>query len=138
MNKIAKILYALNSVTCIFIGAAHTFAHYTDLITLELKEMMNHSVTVTGLESNVWQLWQGMSLMMGLLLIIIGLSHLLILRGLKKEEFPPIGGSLILMLMLVFVIYAGLNFFSAGQVYGGSAGFILQSICLVLSIRKDN
>jgi len=38
MKKLAKILYGLNSITCIFIGVLHTMAHYSDLVTDEIKE----------------------------------------------------------------------------------------------------
>lgn len=136
MQRLSKILYTINSITCIFIGLLHTHAHYTSLVSADLSEMMNHTVVVTGMETNVYNLWQGMSLMMGLLLIIVGLSHLLIINKTGKDAFPPIGGSLILILMLVFVIYAGYNFFGGWQVYGGAMGILLQSICLVLSIKR--
>lgn len=136
MQRLAKTLYTINSITCIFIGLLHTSAHYNNLVTDELKTMMDHTVVVTGMEANVFNLWQGMSLMMGLLLIIVGLSHLLMLKQFEEKAFPPIGGSLILMLMLIFVMYTGYNFFGGWQVYGGGAGLILQTICLILSIRK--
>lgn len=135
MQRLAKVLYTINSITCIFIGLLHTHAHYTSLVSEELAEVMNHTVLVTGTDANVYNLWQGMSLMMGLLLIIVGLSHLLILKQLAKNDFPPIGGSLILILMLVFVIYAGYHFFGGWQVYGGGMGILLQGTCLILSIR---
>ncbi len=135
MQRLSKVLYTINSITCIFIGLLHTQAHYASLVSEELAQVMNHTVLVTGTNANVYNLWQGMSLMMGLLLIIVGLSHLLILKQLAKENFPPIGGSLILILMLVCVIYAGYYFFGGWQVYGGAMGILLQGTCLILSIR---
>lgn len=137
MQKLAKILYTINSTTCIFIGLLHTHAHYKELVTNELKNLMDHEIVVTGIATNVFQLWQGMSLMMGLLLIIIGLSHLLILKELTKEQYPPVGGSMIMILMLIFVMFAGYHYFGGWQVYGGGAGLVVQSICLILSIRKS-
>lgn len=138
MTKLAKILYGMNSVTCIFIGLLHTYAHYTDLITADVKKLLNHDIVVTRQASNIWDLWQGMSLMMGFLLIIVGLLHLLIISRLKNEDYPPIGASVIMILMLVGVIYSGVYFFGALQVYGGIGGISLQSICLVLSIMKKH
>ncbi len=135
MQKTAKILYGLNSITTIFIGALHTIAHYQDLVTAKIQSLLEHNIIVTGQEASIWNLWQGMSLMMGLLLIIVGLLHLVILNDLDKESYPPVGGSLVMMLMLIFVFYAGLNFFSSWQVVGASVGLILQSICLVLTVR---
>jgi len=77
-----------------------------------------------------------MSLMMGYLLIIIGLLNLSIIARINKGDYPPISASVILILMLAGVIYAGVNYFSSWQVYGGTIGILLQSICLILSIRK--
>ncbi len=136
MKKIAKILYGINSLTCIFIGSLHTIAHYSDLATEELKTILNHKIVVTGIESNIWHLWQGMSLMMGFLLIIIGILNLSIIKNSGKDKYPPISASIIMILMLLGVIYMGINYFSAWQVYGGIFGIILQSICLFLSIQK--
>ncbi len=135
-NKIAKGLYLINSITSIFIGLLHTNAHFTELVTEQLKEKLNHPIVVTGVESNIWDLWQGMSFMMGILLIIVGLLHLVILKGVDEKSYPPIGGSLVMILMLLFVIYSGFSFFGSMQIYGGSTGLILQTICLILSIRK--
>ena len=113
-------------------------AHYTDLITDKVQSLLSHDIWVMGSEASAWKLWQGMSLMMGVLLIIVGLSHLQILARLDKQSYPPIGASLIIMLMLTIVIYAGVHFFGGMQIYGGMAGLILQSICLLLTIRGMN
>jgi len=136
MKKIAKIAYCINGITCVFIGVLHTIAHYTDLKTESVKKLLNHEIIVSGTNSNIWDLWQGMSLMMGFLLIIIGMLHLLILTSIKKNDYPPLGISLIMIFMLLGVIYTGYNFFGAWQVSGGIAGIILQSICLTLTILK--
>lgn len=137
MKKTAIILYGLNSVTCIFIGILHTLAHYNDLITEEIHGLLNHEIMVSGMTSNIWGLWQGMSLMMGGLLIIIGLLNLLIIKRLGKNDYPPIESSLIMILMLLGVMYVGHYLFESWQVYGGAIGIAVQTVCLVLSLRKD-
>lgn len=74
---------------------------------------------------------------MGILLIIIGLLQLFILKSSKNNSYPPLGGSFIMILMLVFVIYAGYNFFSTWQVYGGIIGVFIQLMCIFLTVRND-
>lgn len=137
MKRLAKILYSINSITCIFIGLAHTYAHFTELNTTTLEQLLDHDIVVTGIETNIFGLWQGMSFMMGLLLIIIGLSHLLILKKVTQNQYPPIAGSLIMILMLLFVMYAGYHFFGGWQFYGGMVGLVIQVSCLILSWRDD-
>ncbi|MEM1121142.1 MAG: hypothetical protein AAGJ18_11890, partial [Bacteroidota bacterium] len=76
-------------------------------------------------------------LMMGILLIFVGLLHLSLLRQTAKNSYPLVGGSVLMIGMLVFVIYAGYHFFSAWQVYGGSFGLIIQTVCLILTVRNN-
>jgi len=140
MIKTAKVLYGINGITNVFIGVLHTMAHYSDLVTPLIEEKLNFTATVSGIESNVYNLWQGMSLMMGLLLITVGALHLLILFRLPKNQYPPIGASIIMILMLFAVIYAGYNFFGAWQVYGGIMGIVLQLSCLsacVIGVKRQ-
>lgn len=136
MKKLAKTLYVLNSVTFIFTGLLHTYAHYNELATDTIKNLLNHKIMVTGIEANIWQLWQGMSVMMGILLIFIGLLHLLIIRNTKKEDYPSIGGSIIMILILLSVMTIWYWHEGAWQVQGSAFGILLQSICLGLSIRN--
>jgi len=75
---------------------------------------------------------------MGYLLIIIGLLNLSIIARINKGDYPPISASVILILMLAGVIYAGVNYFSSWQVYGGTIGILLQSICLIFNSTHHN
>jgi len=131
--KISKGLFVLNGITSVLIGILHTFAHYNELITNEIHKQLDKKLTVTGVESNIWDLWQGMSLMMGILLIIIGLISIAVIRNLKKGEYPPLNISIIIILMLSAVIYSGVNFFGEAQVYGGIVGILIQSASIFLS-----
>ncbi len=135
MNKIAKILYGVNSVLFILIGILHTLAHYADLVTDEIRAMLDHTAIVSGIESSIWELWQGMSLLMGFLMIAFGLLNLSIIYRLPKGEFPPISSSVIMIAILLTVLVVGYNYFSFWQVYGSIFGITLQSICLILSLR---
>ncbi len=134
MKQLAKISYGINGITCVFIGILHTIAHFRDLKTEQIQRLLNHEVVVSGTEANIWDLWQGMSLMMGYLLMILGMIHLLILRRTSKSEYPPVGGSVLMILMLIGVIYTGYYYFGAWQVSGGTAGIMLQSICLLVTL----
>jgi len=57
MRKLANILYGANNLTCIFIGLMHTYAYYTELVTEELREVLDHPIVVSGIDTNVWKLW---------------------------------------------------------------------------------
>jgi len=134
---ISKGLFVLNGVTSIVIGLTHTYAHYTELITSEINQLLDKKIVVTGIESNIWNLWQGMSLMMGILLIIVGLISVSIIWNLKKGDFPPINISIIIILMLLCVVYSGVNYFGEAKVYGGVVGIIVQATSILLTKVKN-
>lgn len=133
-NSLAKVLYGANGIACMFIGLLHILVHFQDLITDEVRTSLDQEILVSGNPANIWKLWQGMSMMMGYLLIVIGIFNVYILFKLKPNENPSVGVSLILMLMLIGVMYTGYFFFGSWQIYGGGAGFLLQSLCLYISL----
>ncbi len=137
-KRIARILYSVNCTACIFIGSLHTLVHFQELRSDLIASKLGFEAPVQGLMANVFNLWQGMSLLMGIFIILLGLSHFVILSISGKNSFPPISSSLIFVLMQGFVIYAGLNFFTTWQVYGGSIGMLLQFIVITLCLKGLN
>lgn len=135
--KLSKGLFVLNGITSIFIGLTHTYAHYSELVSNEINTLLDKEIVVMGTDSNIWLLWQGMSLMMGILLIIVGAISLAVIWNLKKGEFPPVNISIIIILMLIAVVYSGVNYFGEAQLYGGIAGIVIQSASIVFSKMKD-
>jgi len=99
----------------------------------KIHEWLDIDLVVTGVESNIWDLWQGMSLMMGLLLIVIGLMSVAVIVNLRKGEYPPLNISVIIILMLLAVVYSGVNYFGEAQVYGGITGILIQTTSIILS-----
>ncbi len=135
--KISKGLFLFNGVTTILIGMLHTYAHFKELVTPEVNSLLDKALVVMGADSNIWSLWQGMSLMMGMQMVAMGLISVLIIWNLKPGVFPPTNISLVIILMLIFVVYCGINFFGPGQLYGGIAGIIIQSVSILLSKVKN-
>ena len=138
--KLSRGLFLLNGITSILIGVTHTYAHYAELVSDDIRRRLDKEIVVMGSDSNIWDLWQGMSLMMGILLIIVGLMMVMTIWNLKKAQYPPLNISLIFILMLITVVYSGVNYFGTAQVYGGIAGIVLQSASVLFSrlgIRND-
>lgn len=71
-----------------------------------------------------------------ILLIVVGLIRILIIWNLKKDEFPLVNISVIIILILVVIIYSGLNYFGSAQVYGGIIGIIIQATSILFSKLK--
>jgi len=134
--KISKGLFLLNGITSVFIGLTHTYAHYAELISSEIQSLLDKDLVVMGTPSNIWNLWQGMSLMMGVLLIIVGLMSILIIVNLDKGLSPPINISIVIILMLVMVVYSGINFFGDAQIYGGAFGIFVQISSIIFGKQK--
>ncbi len=135
--SLSKGLFVLNGITSIIIGLTHTYAHYNELISSEINKLLDKDIVVMDTESNIWDLWQGMSLMMGILLIIVGAISVAVIWNLKKGEFPPVNISVIVILMLLAVVYSGIMFFGEAQLYGGIVGIIVQSLSILFSRKVD-
>lgn len=137
--RFARLLQWVLAVACIAIGALHTDVHIRELsaepYALELGKIQG--LQLIGLEADVWKLWQGFSLMMGLLIAVIGLLNVSVLLGYKGQAVAP-GLQWVMMLMLVVVIFAGANYFSAFQLYGGMIGLLVQSVALFLTRRAGH
>ncbi len=134
--KIARAMQWVLAIACIAIGALHTDVHFRELAAepyaLELTKIQG--LQLMGLEADVWKLWQGFSLMMGWSLIAIGLLNVSVLLGYKNQPVA-LGFQLVMMLMLVAVIFAGANYFSAFQFYGGMVGLVVQGAALFLTLK---
>ena len=137
MKRLAKILYSVNSITFMCIALLHTSVHYQELVTPEIQAMLNQSIPLQGAEENVWKLWQGFSFMMGAFMFFFGATHFFIASQVNKNSYPPILGSILVLITLIIVTYSGLHFFGNMQFYGGIWGILLQSICLILSLRAN-
>lgn len=131
--KLSKGLFLLNGIISILIGVTHTYAHYAELVSDDIRRRLDKEIVVMGSDSNIWDLWQGMSLMMGILLIIVGLMMVMIILNLKKTEYPPTNISIVFILMLITVVYSGINYFGSAQIYGGIFGIIVQSASILFA-----
>jgi len=137
MSKTSRILYLIvGSVFPIFIGALHTFVHFQELVTPEVKEVLQHQISITGKIQPMWASWGIMSVMMGMSFIVIGLLNIHIFNKLSKDEYPPTMGILAMIVYLLSVIYVGHEFEAAEQFYGGLFGLTLITICAILKIRN--
>ncbi len=138
MYKITKNLFRVFGVIFpILIGALHTFAHFTDLIKPEVKEMLSKEIIILGESQLVWNAWGVMSVMMGMSFITIGLINISVLNKLKQNEHPPILAIIAMFIYQISVVYVGFEFDAANQFYGGIFGLILTTICAFLSLKKS-
>jgi len=116
----------------IFIGILHTIVHFKELVSDEVKQKISPlgRIKVAGQNAEVWKLWQGMSLLFGVLLSVLGLNNLLVLEA---NSHPPVSITLVTMAVLLLIIYSGHKYFGKMQFYGGMFGFLLFGISLFLS-----
>jgi len=133
--KLSRILYQFVAGMFILIGLLHLQVHYAELVSPELQKALGFDISLMGNNADVYKMWQGFSFMMGVCFIIIGLLNLVFIRGIGKENFPPVGAIIVMMLLMSAVTYSGANFFGPEQFYGGIFALICLSISLVLNLK---
>ncbi len=139
MKNTARFSYLLIGIIFpILVGALHTFCHFTDLITINVQDLLNNTIPILGEEKLLYNAWGLMSFMMGVSFIIIGLLNLGIFQRMDKTDYPPVTALLAMMLYLAAVIYAGSQFQAFPQLYGSIFGIILTTIALGLTLVGRN
>lgn len=114
----------------LLIGVLHSYAHFSDLLTSEIRNTLDENIPIFGEPTLMFNTWGLMSFMMGGAFMIIGLLNLVTYSRLKKNEAPPVGSLLTMMLYLLFVIYAAYTFSATPQLYGGVIGLIAMGVAL--------
>ncbi len=138
MKKTSRILFAI--VACImpiFIGALHTFVHFTDLVKPDVQDYLLKEFVYSGTAQPLWNAWGIMSFMMGMSFIIIGMLNVSVLNRTPKTNSLPLLPVLSMVLYQLCVIYVGSVFNGVFQFYGGIFGLLLITICLFTTLKND-
>ena len=130
--SLGTILYLVGSVMFTMIGSLHTMVHYNVLVNSFARTKIEATGTIKiGKEdTSIWKLWQGMSLLFGLFMVFIGVLNITSWYDLGAAS-PSSIVCIINMILLLLIVYSGIQFFGKMQIYGGIFGFILFSIALI-------
>lgn len=123
MQRIARRLFATGSIVFVLIGALHTWVHLAEMRTPELKAQFDQIAPIDG--TDVWHLWNGLSLLMGFGFIAIGLANIAGLRALPEDSYPVRGVALANAAMLASITTIGFLHLGPNQQFGGPVGVIM-------------
>lgn len=137
MTKIARLTFAVGSIAFIFIGLLHSYVHFTELAgaDLQLRFQEIGLVALQGNTKNVWDLFQGVSILMGFFSIAFGSALLGVLGGVSKSAVPNAFVCLSAIVLLLGIAIVGGLYLSSFQVIGGIAGTICFGIPLFVRIN---
>lgn len=120
-RPLARTLYIIGSLAFIGIGLMHTFVHFQDLSGSDLERRFDQIDPVMLGEDpyRAWELFQGISLLMGFFAIAIGVINLGALAG---RAVAPAAVGMANIATLIAVITVGFLYLSALQTVGGTIG----------------
>lgn len=130
MAHIARRLFAIGSLAFIAIGTLHTAVHLTQMSGPVLAAAMADIGELEGVGATVWNLWQGLSLLMGLFSIALGCANLASLRG-TPGVFPNPWLCLVNVGMLGCITLVGILYLGPIQAVGGPIGMVLFALPIV-------
>lgn len=130
-GKFGRRTYVVGSIGFVFVGALHTVVHFAELAGAGLEQRFDElgDIEVNGTIARSWDLFQGVSWLMGLFSIALGLASLSALRAARGR--PPLGVCLTNMAMLAAIVVVGVAHLGALQIYGGLFGMTMFAIAAV-------
>lgn len=138
MVKLGRITFLVGAIAFVFIGAMHSFVHLTELSGADLAERFDAigPVLLQGKEERAWDLFQGLSLLMGFFSIAFGIALIGSLWQTQADTVPHALISLSALILLASIIAVGALYLSSFQVYGGLAGLVCFGIPLLAKVRE--
>ncbi|MEL6689801.1 MAG: hypothetical protein AAFP28_05725 [Pseudomonadota bacterium] len=130
--------FLVGAVTFIVIGALHSFVHLTELAGPDLEARFDAvgPVVLQGDSVRAWDLFQGLSLLMGAFSATLGVVLIGILRATDAQTPPPALVSLAVCIQLVVIAALGGLYLSAFQIVGGVVGIALFAMPLFVALRR--
>lgn len=133
-RRIARRLFTIGSITFIVIGGFHTQVHLADMSSADLKAEFDQIAPLRG--TDVWHLWNGLSLLMGFFAMAIGAANLAGLRARGPEAWPAIGVCLVNAAALVAVGTIGVLHLGPLQTVGGPIGVLLFGLPALWAVTE--
>jgi len=121
----------IGSSTWVAIGLLHTWVHLSDMRSDELKAEFDRIPPLDG--TDIWHLWNGLSLLMGFGFIALGLANIAGLRSLPKHAYPNVGTCIINMAALASITFIGILHLGPMQTFGGPVGIALFGLPVLWS-----
>ena len=137
MVRLGRVTFLIGAIAFIFIGALHTFVHMTELAGPELQDRFNAigPVLLQGQDERAWDLFQGLSLLMGFFSMAFGVALIGALMQTPNETTPHPIICISALALLVGIAAVGALHLSNFQVFGGLAGIVCFSVPLIARTR---
>lgn len=129
--KLGRRAYLVGSVGFVVVGLLHTVTHLLELTGPELEQRFNElgDIEVSGTIATSWDLFQGVSSLMGLFSIALGLVSLNAINA--SGGRPPIGVCLANITMLAAIAAVGVAHLGPLQLYGGIFGITMFALAAI-------
>ncbi len=136
--RVGRATFRIGSITFIVIGIAHTLTQFTTLSSPQVQEAYRAGgpIEVSGQSVDGWDLFAGVSILMGLYAITIGATGLVALATTARvDRLPPAGHSAINVVTLAAIATVGATLLGPLQLVGGLAGIVLFGLPLLAALR---
>ncbi|MCH2093714.1 MAG: hypothetical protein MK160_01195 [Rhodobacteraceae bacterium] len=126
MIRLSRRTFAAGSIAFIVIGIMHTYVHFAELAGDDLRARFLGigPVALQGSAVSAWDLFQGISLLMGFFSTALGLILLAILIQVPRTHVPHWFISLTTCVILLAISIVGALFLSNFQLIGGLIGIL--------------
>lgn len=130
--------YITGSIAFIFVGLLHTTTHLLELSgkPLEQRFLVMGNIDVSGQSVASWNLFQGISLLMGLFSIAIGFGALGGLRA-ARSGHPPVATAATNVATLLAIMLIGALHLGPLQIWGGVFGITMFMPTIIAAYRTS-
>lgn len=127
----AKRLFVAGNVMLVLGGIGHTIVHVIDMMGADLETAMRTAgtVDVQGTPLEIWDVFQGQSLIYGAVFIALGLSNVFALRG---RSLPSLGSAAAGIALFGVMTAVGFLYLGPLQTVGGPVGMLLFGATLAV------
>ncbi|MEL6983865.1 MAG: hypothetical protein AAFO29_15675 [Actinomycetota bacterium] len=139
LARIGRTTFLIGCITFIVIGLLHTVTQFTTLSKPEVQTAYRAGgpIDVNGSRVDGWDLFAGISVLMGLYSIAIGAFGLVALATTNRaDRLPAPGHSAINVVTLGGITAVGATLLGPLQLIGGAVGMVLFGIPLAAARRR--
>lgn len=131
LNKLGQRTYLVGSIGFVVVGLLHTVTHGLELTGAELEQRFADlgNIDVSGTLSTSWDLFQGVSWLMGLFSIALGLLSLSAISAAGGR--PPLAACVVNISMLAMIVVIGAAHLGPLQIYGGMFGITMFTVAAI-------